>query len=122
MLTESEYKSKLARAEELCALDPDANSPEGLLLLSLVDELQEYERANFPFEISKADIAMIRGYVPSKCNFCGRDLSVEELEPEEAGEWACHYCLLRWAQEDGNTREALFWERIIKERKCRRIP
>ena len=120
MLTEAEYKSKLARAEELSALDPEPNSPEGLLLLSLVDDLQEYERATFPFEITKADIAMLRGGMPDKCDFCSRDVSPDELEPEEAGDWACHHCLLKWAREDGSMSEVVFWERCIKEHECRR--
>ncbi len=122
MLTEAEYKSKLARAEELCALDPEVNSPEGLLLLSLVDELQEYERANFPFEITKDDIAMFRGGFPEHCDFCGCPVKPADLEPEEAGDWVCHKCLLKWAKEDGNVAEAAFYERLIKERECPRTP
>lgn len=116
----AEYNTKLARAGELAALDPDPNSPEGLLLLSLVMELQEYERAHFPMEFSKEDIADLRGGFPEKCSFCGRAVTPDDIEPEEAGEWACHHCLLKWARQDGNVREAAFWERFIKELECRR--
>jgi hypothetical protein len=115
MLTDAEYNSKLARAGDLAALDPDPNSAEGLLLLTLVTELQEYERAHFPLEFTKADIAMFRGGIPDKCDFCNQPATADELEPEEAGDWACHACLLRWAKEDGNVREEAFWSRIIKE-------
>jgi hypothetical protein len=120
MLTEAEYNSKLARAGELAALDPDPGSPEGLLLLSLVEELQEYERVHFPLMFTKDDLADLRGGYPEKCSFCNQTRDPAELEPEEAGDWACHHCLLRWAKEDGNIREASFWERCIKESECRR--
>lgn len=119
-MNEAEYKAKLARAEELIALDPAVNSPEGQLLIALADELEQYEREHFPFEVTKHDIAMLRGGFPGKCDFCGRDMTPEQLEPEEAGDWVCWYCLRKWAREDGNTREEAFWERCIKEAECRR--
>lgn len=122
MLSNAEYNSKLARAGELAALDPDPQSSEGLLLLSLVAELQEYERAHFPMMFTKDDLADLRGGYPEKCSFCDKPCDPAELEPEEAGEWACHRCLLKWAKEDGNMREAAFWEKCVKETECRRTP
>lgn len=41
-------------------------------------------------------IEAIRGGVPSKCDFCGREVSSEMLEPEEGGEWVCWPCQFRW--------------------------
>ena len=116
----AEYNEKLARVEALAALDPEPNSPEGLLLLSLVEELQEFERVHFPFEITKEDIAEFRGGVPQQCDFCGKDTPPAQLEPEEAGDWACWHCLLKWAREDGDVREEAFWERLVKEAECHR--
>jgi hypothetical protein len=120
--SEADYKQKLARAEQLGALDPDPNSPEGRDLIALADELGEYERVHFPFEVTKHDIAEFRGGFPAKCSFCDREMKPEQLEPEEAGDWACWYCLLKWAREDDNIQEVAFWERAIKELECRRTP
>lgn len=41
-------------------------------------------------------IEAIRGGVPAKCDFCGKETEPEMLEPEEAGAWVCHECLRRW--------------------------
>ena len=68
--------------------------------------------------ITKADIAMLRGGMPPKCDFCGTDTPPEQLEPEEAGDWVCWRCLRRWAQEDGDIQVEAFWERAIKEAEC----
>lgn len=122
MITEADYKQKLARAEELAALDPDPNSAAGRELIALADEVQEYERVHFPFHITKDDIAGLRGGYPGKCSFCERDCAPEQLEPEEAGDWACWWCLLKWAREDDQIQEVAFWERSIREVECRRTP
>jgi len=114
----AEYNSKLARAEELAALDPEPNSPEGLSLMKIVEELQEYEREHFPFQVTKEDIAMFRGGMPEKCDFCDTPTPHEQLEPEEAGDWVCWHCLLKWAEEDGRVNEAVFWKRKLKEVSC----
>lgn len=114
----AEYNSKLARADELIALDPEPNSPEGLALMKIVEEIQEYEREHFPFEVTKDDIAMFRGGEPQMCDFCGCPTPYEQLEPEEAGDWVCWNCLLKWAREDGRDKEAIFWERKLKEVQC----
>lgn len=65
-------------------------------------------------EITKDAIAELRGGYPEKCSFCDKAVPPEMLEPEEAGDWACWYCLLKWAREDGLVREESFWERAIK--------
>ena len=36
-------------------------------------------------------IAALRGE-PSKCDWCGQPKTLEELIPEEAGEWICFDC------------------------------
>ena len=41
----------------------------------------------------------LRG-VPDKCDFCYQFKPLEELEPEEAGDWVCHECLKRWSETD----------------------
>ena len=33
----------------------------------------------------------LRG-IPSRCDFCGREMPPEQLEPEEAGDWICAEC------------------------------
>lgn len=121
-MTPEEYKQKLARAEELSALDPEPNSPEGRDLIALADELEQYERVHFPMENMKGLIADLRGGIPGKCDFCLKPTKPEQLEPEEAGEWVCWYCLRDWAYEDDNMQEAAFWERAIKELECRPTP
>jgi hypothetical protein len=121
-MNQAEYNAKLARAEELMALDPELNTAAGRELDALADELQEYERSFFPFQVTKQDIAYLRGGLPGKCSFCDRDVAPEQLEPEEAGDWACWWCLLKWAKEDDHLQEAAFWERSIKEFECRRTP
>ena len=118
---DADYKSKLARAEQLGALDPDPNTPEGRDLIALADELQDYERVHFPAMFTKELIADLRGGVPKECSFCGKPTPEEQLEPEEAGDWACWHCLLKWAREDGHIQEVAFWERAIKELKCRHM-
>jgi hypothetical protein len=119
MITDADYKQKLARAETLSALDPDPCSPDGRELIALAEQLDEYERVHFPIRVTKDDIAMLRGGFPEKCSFCSRDVSPEQLEPEEAGDWACWWCLLKWAREDDHIQEVAFWERAIKELECR---
>lgn len=69
-------------------------------------------------EITKTDIAMLRGGFPEKCSFCAKPTPPEQLEPEEAGDWVCWHCLLNWAKEDGLIREEAFWTRAIKEAEC----
>jgi hypothetical protein len=69
-------------------------------------------------EITKHDIAALRGGFPLQCDFCGKPTPPEQLEPEEAGDWVCWHCLLRWAREDDNIQEVVFWERAIKGVPC----
>lgn len=49
---------------------------------------------------SRKLIVDLRGGVPPKCDFCGRECPPEQLHPEEAGEWVCNLCLERWALKD----------------------
>ena len=42
----------------------------------------------------------IRGGVPGVCSFCQKEKLPHELEPEEAGDWACRECLARWRAEE----------------------
>jgi hypothetical protein len=72
--------------------------------------------------ITKLDIAMLRGGFPERCGFCEKVTPPENLEPEEAGQWVCWYCLRNWAHEDDNIIEFAFWDRAIKELECRRTP
>ena len=48
MMSEEEYKQMLTRVAEISTLDPDEDSDLGKELLTLIDAIQEYERANFP--------------------------------------------------------------------------
>lgn len=48
-------------------------------------------------------IVALRGGVPAKCDFCQQEVEPENLHPEEAGEWACIECIMRWEK---NAREA----------------
>lgn len=41
-------------------------------------------------------IVALRGGVPTKCDFCLEERAPEDMHPEEAGEWACIYCIARW--------------------------
>jgi hypothetical protein len=50
--------------------------------------------------ITKEDIANFRGGVPLCCDFCHCLRNLDELEPEEAGDWACHDCLRKWLKHD----------------------
>jgi hypothetical protein len=118
VISQADYNQKLARVEELSALDPDPDTPEGRELIGLVDECQEFERVHFPFQVTKADIAEFRGGMPAACDFCAQPTAPEQLEPEEAGEWVCWHCLLKWAREDDHMQEVAFWERRLKEWQC----
>lgn len=65
--------------------------------------------------ITKDDIAELRGGEPHECDFCNEPRSFKELEPEEAGMWACHSCMRQWhAQDVAEIREALseFYSRL----------
>lgn len=42
----------------------------------------------------------IRGGVPGKCDFCENETLDHQLHPEEAGDWACIFCILRWDATD----------------------
>jgi len=45
----------------------------------------------------------IRGVSPSdkaECCGCGNVFEIAELEPEEAGDWACRLCIRRWDAKD----------------------
>ncbi len=50
--------------------------------------------------LSKYGIAMLRGEVPGRCDFCGKETDFDNLEPEEAGDWVCHECLTKWMWQD----------------------
>lgn len=41
-------------------------------------------------------IEAMRGGVPVKCDFCGKEVPDFCMEPEEGGMWACIWCLYRW--------------------------
>jgi hypothetical protein len=69
-------------------------------------------------QITKEDIAALRGGIPEKCSFCKAETLPNQLEPEEAGDWACWTCLHKWAIEDGRMIEASFYERLLKEAKA----
>lgn len=69
-------------------------------------------------EITKQDIADLRGGFPAKCSFCDTPTPPEQLEPEEAGDWVCWRCLHKWAKQDGLVREEAFWERLLKGLRC----
>lgn len=45
-------------------------------------------------------IVDLRGGIPAKCDFCGKETPPDLMEPEEAGDWACSDCVARWAEED----------------------
>jgi hypothetical protein len=45
-------------------------------------------------------IIALRGGVPAECDFCGKATAEDDLHPEEAGQWACIYCINKWAEED----------------------
>ncbi len=50
--------------------------------------------------LSKYGFAMLRGEVPKRCDFCGKETDFDDLEPEEAGDWVCHTCLTKWMWQD----------------------
>ena len=52
------------------------------------------------YVVGKDFVVALRGEVPSKCDFCYQPKPLEELEPEEAGDWVCHDCLKRWDESD----------------------
>jgi len=41
-------------------------------------------------------IINLRGGIPERCDFCKEKRPKHEMHPEEAGEWACIYCIERW--------------------------
>ena len=50
-------------------------------------------------------IIAMRGGIPEKCDFCGQTFTDDNYAtPEEAGEWACLKCVLRWNREDEKKR------------------
>lgn len=51
-------------------------------------------------------IADLRGGAPCKCDFCEHEGSPDEMEPEEAGMWACPSCWQRFRAEDAAGIEA----------------
>ena len=57
-------------------------------------------------QLARDLIVALRGGVPSKCDFCGSEVPESLLEPEEAGEWVCHTCMLRWEMKDRVAAEA----------------
>jgi hypothetical protein len=57
--------------------------------------------------ITKEDIADFRGGIPTLCDFCHQPRTIEELEPEEAGDWACHDCLRKWLARDVDAIKAI---------------
>ena len=44
-------------------------------------------------------IAVMRGGVPEKCDFCGNPFDEKGAVPEEAGDWACWTCWTQWESE-----------------------
>jgi len=73
------------------------------------DRQSEYEREKADWEdrCEERDMHMtarellysLRG-VPAKCDFCDKEVSHEQLEPEEGGLWYCRECFDRWEKED----------------------
>lgn len=51
MMTEPEYEAALARFEVLMDVNPELESEAGEELLSLAEQLMQYERVHFPFPI-----------------------------------------------------------------------
>jgi len=45
-------------------------------------------------------IVGLRGGIPEKCDFCGKETPPEQMDPEEAGDWVCWECSARWRRED----------------------
>ena len=41
----------------------------------------------------------LRG-MPTGCDFCMATPPVDDLHPEEGGEWVCNACLARWDAEE----------------------
>jgi len=89
-MTQEEYRLKLARAVQLSVLDPEPESTAGRELKLLVDQINAYEMEKFPEFFTRKLIEDFRGGKPEKCSFCGK--VTPELEPWEAGEWACELC------------------------------
>ena len=52
-------------------------------------------------------IAWLRGGQPSKCDFCGDDVTLEDAVPEEAGQWACMSCFNRFEEQDKRERSGV---------------
>jgi hypothetical protein len=43
--------------------------------------------------VGKDMIIALRGTeFPMKCDWCGKEITEETAEPEEAGEWVCYEC------------------------------
>lgn len=40
--------------------------------------------------------------LPDTCDFCGTTVPADKIEPQSGDQWACHACLDRWQQEDGD--------------------
>lgn len=93
MLTEPQYKEKLHRLEFLMLADPERDTPEGMELNNLADEVLEYELKHFPESFRR------------ECDFCGCMFPPEQIDPEEGDQWACMGCQDRWAKEDGGVRK-----------------
>jgi hypothetical protein len=49
---------------------------------------------------TKQLIADFRGGFPDECSFCDTKTDPRYLEPEEGGDWICHWCIDRWEHED----------------------
>jgi hypothetical protein len=48
-------------------------------------------------------LASLRGGLPERCDFCGEPYDNERYPvPEEAGEWACNFCLERWEKQESD--------------------
>lgn len=45
-------------------------------------------------------IIALRGGIPAKCDFCGKETPPERMDPEEGGEWVCYDCEERWEREE----------------------
>jgi hypothetical protein len=45
-------------------------------------------------------IVELRGGVPERCDFCSKPFTEQNYAtPEEAGDWACIECVMRWDKE-----------------------
>lgn len=68
-MTHIDYIDAMAEVLEICSLDPEPDTQQGIRLLELTDAIEAYEREHFP------------EMFPSRCPWCGREgLGFDESE------------------------------------------